>query len=293
GFVELTSHESAARDLSGWLLTDFVGSSRGVTLPAGTVLPAQGRLVLAQASSQGSVGWGALWPLKTGGRLLLLERRADSSFTGWASVLEWDALPSGSSFAKLAGGGTAVLAVPTPGAADSLGASPVAYISEVCYHPATGAEYLELTSLSDSTIHLGHATDTNRAWSVNGASLRFSVQDTLAPRGRMVLVASKDATPASFRSSASVPGAVGVVAYGGKLDNAGERIELNRPLHPVTDAAGTLSWARSVVDAASWLPVAPWPEKADGGGECLERIDPRLPGDALRAWRSAKPTPGY
>lgn len=291
GFVEIASRAETDIDLSGWILTDSLRSAWSDTLPAGTVLKPGGRLVLAQTPSQGELSLGKLQPSRVGGTLYLFARPASGLLTGWADALEWTALPVGNSFARLDGGGTGTLAVPTPGYADTLLPLPVIQISEICYHPASGAEYLELVSLADSTVHLG-AADSALSWSLSGASLRFAAGDTLAPRGRLVLVSSQDASAEEFRTARGIGPEVAVRTYAGRLDNSGERLELRQPSIPYTLPAGTLGWAYRVVDAARWEAVSPWPVNADGGGACLERIDPRLPGDAMRAWKAANPTPG-
>jgi len=291
GFVELVSRASSVVDLSGWILTDSVKSAWSDTLPQGTVLEPGARLVLGQVAATGKASLGKLRPSRVGGKLFLFGRTSAGALSGGVDALEWGALPKGSSFARLEGGGTGVLVAPTPGGADTLQPSPSVYVSEICYHPATGAEYLELTSLSDTTVHLG-ALDSTLAWSVSGLSLRFAVGDTLAPHGRMVLVSGEDTTAQGFRASRGIAADVPVLTYAGRLDNAGERLELRQPLVPRTLPDGTLVWSSRVVDAAAWEAKAPWPVSADGGGTCLERIDPRLPGDALRAWKTSTPTPG-
>lgn len=291
GFVEIASHAGADIDLSGWILTDSLRSAWSDTLPQGAVLKSGGRLVLAQTPESGELPLGKLRPSRVGGTLFLFARSASGLLTGWADALEWTALSAGSSFARLEGGGEGILSIPTPGSADSLVSAPSVYLSEICYHPATGAEYLELVSLSDSTLHLG-AADSALSWSLSGASLRFAAGDSLVPRGRMVLVSSQDATAEGFRAARGIGADVAVRTYAGRLDNSGERLELRQPLLPKTLADGSLGWAYRVVDVARWESVAPWPVSADGGGACLERIDARQPGDALRAWKATTPTPG-
>lgn len=291
GFVELVSRATSSVDLSGWILTDSVQSAWSDTLPQGTVLLPGERLVLGQVAATGKASLGKLRPSRLGGTLFLFGRTSAGLLSGGADVLEWGALPKGSSFARLEGGGTGVLATPSPGSADTLQSSPSVYVSEICYHPATGAEYLELTSLSDSTLHLG-AADSALSWSISGISLRFAVGDTLAPHGRMVLVSGEDTTAQGFRAGRGIAAGIPVLTYAGRLDNAGERLELRQPLFPRTLPGGKLGWSSRTVDAAAWEAEAPWPTGADGGGTCLERIDPRLPGDALRAWKTSTPTPG-
>lgn len=286
GFIELWNTSSAAVDLGGWMLVDDAVVPESLAIPSGLVIAAGARTVFAQTASAGSGSWGALAPSRLGGRIALLKRGA-----GIAHSLEWSALPEGASWTRLGTWGAGVLAVPTPGAGDVAVDPGPAYLSEICYHPSSGSEFVEIASLSDSVIHLG-GSDSTLSWSLGGAGLRFRARDSIPPKGRLVVVMADEATVPSFRAATGVPEGVPVVAATGRLDNAGERLSLGQPYLPATSGSGKLVWKSRVVDQAEWAPVAPWPSTADGGGSCLERVDPSLPGDSPLAWRAASPSAG-
>lgn len=286
GFVEIWNMSAVAVDLGGWLLVDDAVVPESLAIAPGVVIPAGARSVFAQTVSAGAGSWGPLAPSRLGGRITLLKRG-----TGIAHSLEWSALPEGASWTRLGTWGTGILAVPTPGAGDVAVDPGPAYLSEICYNPSSGAEYVEIASLTDSVIHLGGA-DSALSWSLGGAGLRFRAGDSILPKGRLVVVMADEAAVPSFRVASGMPEGVPVVASAGRLDNAGERLSLGRPYLPATSGSGKLVWKERLVDKAEWVPVAPWPSAADGGGACLERVDPSLPGDSPLAWRAATPSAG-
>lgn len=286
GFAELWNTSAAAVDLGGWILRDDATLPESLAIPQGVSIPAGARLVLAQTPSAATLSWGRLSPARTGGRLSLIRRG-----TGVARSLAWPALPGGASWVRIGLHGTGPLLVPTPGSGEAGVSAGEAYVSEVCYHPPSGTEFVEIASLSDSVIHLGSA-DTSLSWRLGGASLRFGVSDSLPARGRLVVAFGIGLDAASFRTAAGVPATVPVVLSGGKLDNAGERLVLEHPHLPATTGSGKLAWKARAVDQASWLPASPWPAAADGGGSCLERVDPAIPGDSPLAWKASAPSAG-
>lgn len=296
GFVEITSASAEAVDVSGWILTSSLGASRSDTLASGTIIPAHGRIVLHQSPGEGQSGWGILLPLATGGELLLLERGSDGGLTGSVHAFAWNVVPEGFSTARIGTTGTEsdiATAIPTPGAPTSNRALGAVSITEVCYAPPSGdAEFVELRNETDSVIHLGFAQDPSRSWSLTGTGKTFVAADSLQPRGTMVLVSESDMTVAAFRIKWSIPDSVPVLAYSGRLDNAGETLRLRQPAIPVAGNNGSTSWADIVVDAAAWLPSSPWPTSADAAGACLQRTARDIPGTSSKAWASAQPTPG-
>lgn len=296
GFVEIASSSSEARDVSGWILAPFPGSNRSDTLASGTILAAHGRIVLRQSPAEGQSGWGSLLPSAAGGELLLLERGSDGGLTGSVQTLAWDAVAEGMSIARIGTTGTESdieVAAPTPGAPTSKRATGPVSISEVCYAPSPGdAEFVELRNETDSVVHLGYAQDPSRSWGLTGIDKTFAASDSLRPRESMVLVSESDMTAAAFRARWGVADSIPVLAYSGRLDNAGETIRLRMPAIPVAGNNGSTSWSDIVVDAAAWLPSSPWPASANAGGSCLHRIASDLPGTSSNAWAAAQPTPG-
>lgn len=296
GFVEIASRSAQAVDISGWILAPSVGALRSDTLGPGTIVPAQGRIVLRQSPGQGQIGWGDLLPLATGGELLLLERDSDGSLTSSVQAFAWSVVPEGMSAARIGSTGTEsdiATASPTPGAPTLRRSVGTVTIAEVCYAPPLGeAEFVELRNETDSVIHLGFAQDPSRSWSLSGTGKVFAASDSLRPGGFLVLVSESDMTASAFRTKWSIPDSVPVLGYPGRLDNAGETLRLRHPAIPVAGNNGSTSWADIVVDEAAWLTSSPWPTDADAKGACLQRTANDIPGTSSNAWTSAQPTPG-
>ncbi len=297
GFVELASNAGVAIDLSGWVLAPSTASSESDTLPPGTSIAAHGRIVLRQTAAAGQIGWGHLLPSPSGGELLLIERGASGQATGNVHFFAWSVVPQGMSTARIGPTGTengiGLVASPTPGGSDGARKIGLATITEICYNPSSGgAEFLEIQNETDSTIHLGFPGDTARSWSLSGTGKTFLATDTLAPKGFMVLVSKDDITAETFRTKWNIPDNVPVLTYSGRLDNSGEKVELRWPTVPTANGTGGIVWKHLVEDEATWLPDAPWPKSANGGGACLERVSRALPGTSAEAWIAASPTPG-
>jgi hypothetical protein len=102
-----------------------------------------------------------------------------------------------------------------------------------------------------------------------------------------------------FSSKYTVPQGVKVFSWGaGKLDNAGEKIQLSKPGD--IDLQGTRHWIRvdRVVYSDGAHPdnetgaVDPWPTDADGLGKSLSRKYPQYYGNDPNNWQADIPSPG-
>jgi hypothetical protein len=102
-----------------------------------------------------------------------------------------------------------------------------------------------------------------------------------------------------FSSKYSVPAGVKVFSWGaGKLDNAGEKVQLSKPGD--VDAYGVRYWIR--VDRVVYSDGAhpggeagatdPWPADADGLGKSLSRKNVDRYGNDPNNWQASSPTPG-
>lgn len=296
GFVELASGASESVDVGGWIVASSLGAAKSDTIPSGTAISAHGRIVLRQTPASGELGWGRLLPSPNGGDLLLIGR-ANGSITGNVHSIAWKAIPDGMSVGRIGATGTesgiGLIASPTPGTGDAGRKTGLATITEVCYDPGTGGgEFVEIRNETDSVIHLGYPADSLRSWSLSGTGKTFVSTDTLPAKGFMLLFAKDEMTAAAFRTRWNIPDNVPVVGYSGKLSNSGETLELRHPLVPLAQNNGSLEWAAVVEDAANWLPDAPWPAAANGGGSCLQRQSSTIPGTSIEAWAAALPTPG-
>jgi hypothetical protein len=147
-------------------------------------------------------------------------------------------------------------------------------ISEIMYHPDDpNTEYIELINIGGETIDLGLVAFTN------GVSFTFPSMD-LAPAGYVLLVQDIDAFETRYGAGLPIAG-----RFVGRLDNAGERIELE-------DAAGQTIHNFRFRDG--------WYDITDGQGLSLTVVDPgAVDPNGLgekEAWRPSAVTggsPGY
>jgi hypothetical protein len=118
---------------------------------------------------------------------------------------------------------------------------------------------------------------------------------TLAPGEYLLLVGDW----AAFDSIYNAPAGVQVFEWGdGRLDNAGEKIQLSMPGD--VDLEGRRQWIR--IDRVNYSDGShadenpgdddPWPARADGAGYSLSRIVPAEYGNDPINWQAAIPSPG-
>ena len=119
-------------------------------------------------------------------------------------------------------------------------------VTEIMYNPSGGSEYefIELKNTSSTSLDVGGMNFTT------GIDFAFALGTRLAPGALVVLVQD----PAAFATR--YPGIPIAGAYGGRLENAGERIELQGPAgEPVIDV--------------TYNDDPPWPNAPDGFGYSL------------------------
>jgi hypothetical protein len=132
-----------------------------------------------------------------------------------------------------------------------------------------------------------HATNTWRF--LNGIDFVFPGNVTLAAQGTLYVTGID---PAIFRAQYNVPASIPVFGpFGGRLDNAGERIALFKPDPP--DPLSTDGLAPYVlVESIRYEDAPPWPVEADGSGPSLIRIAPDWHGDDPWNWNTQVIDPG-
>jgi hypothetical protein len=140
-------------------------------------------------------------------------------------------------------------------------------INEIMYHPPDDpdAEYVELTNIGTETINL------NMVRFTRGIRYTFPGFD-LPPGGYCLIVRDLPSFEARYGSHLPVLG-----QYAGRLDNAGEWIEL-------VDAAGQTIERFEYRDD--------WFKETDGRGASLNRLDHAGDGGDPASWQAAPPSPG-
>lgn len=98
---------------------------------------------------------------------------------------------------------------------------------------------------------------------------------------------------AAFRARYGTNSAPVLGPFAGRLDNAGEMVELWRPDTPQSPPRPDAGFVPYVlVDRVAYTDAAPWPEAADGGGASLQRTGPDAYGNEPLHWEAAAPNAG-
>src|ERR1019366_706317 len=146
-------------------------------------------------------------------------------------------------------------------------------INEILYHPDAanlGDEFLELYNRGATPVDVS-------GWALTTAIDFTFPAGTVMPAGSFLVVARDAAAARSFYHITNVVG-----SYTGKLDNAGETINLWDNSTP-----------RALIDTVAYDDAAPWPTEADGGGASLELFLADADNADARNWGIGQPySPG-
>ncbi len=301
--VELYNPTGAAVDIGSWYLTDDFNSPKKYRLPAGTVVPAGGYVVLYQSNSFG-IGPNAFSFGAKGDEVYLYSGDEAGNLTGYVHGFDFGAQASGATFGRYVNSASSeqfpTQVSPTLGSANSGPLVGPIVISEVQYHPVDILlgrgpvdncidEYIELHNNSDASVALFSTTN---SWRLRDAvDYEFPIGTTIPPHGYILVVQIDPSDPgraAAFRARNGVPAEVQLFGpFSGQLDNSTDSIELVRP-----DVPDTTSVPYLLVDKVRYTQTAPWPAAADGLGPSLQRRNLAGYGNDPGNWVAAGRTPG-
>jgi hypothetical protein len=294
-WIELQNTSGAAQDISGWYLSSIKTNLKQYQIQPGTIIPAHGFLVLAAADTYGTAGNpGVSTPFDlsaAGADIYLSNSDGSGNVAGYREHVDFagaDPNVSLGLYTKSTGGTDFVaLQTPTPGAANSAPVVGPVVISEISYHPQTGAEFIEIKNITAADVLLYDPANPANTWQLRKAvDFSFPVGSVL-PAGAYAMVVPID--PAAFRAMYNVP--AGIAIYGpwtGKLDNAGkDPVVLGKPGTPQGVTTPFI-----FVDKVAYNDKSPWPTLADGGGPSLHRINPSVYGNDPANWSAGLVTPG-
>jgi hypothetical protein len=303
-WIELRNTTSQAINIGGWFLSDDNRDPnviRKYEIPPETIIAAGGYQVFVQATSFGNLSQPPekRFGLSEGGETVYLYSGSNGQVTGFYQTEEnFDASETDVTFgryekAELSGGyDFARMLEKTQGYANSGPRIPDIVITEIYYNPPQGSDYefIELYNRSGDSVTLMSQATTETSpgvfvteylpWRLKGVDYEFPAHTVIAPGAYVIL--AKD--PALYNSlSCDVYG-----PYDGKLDNAGEQVEILMP--------GDLEYGKT----RYWIPIekidyddtAPWPTSADGAGDSLHRITLDAYGRDYSNWNAGVPTPG-
>lgn len=298
-FIELHNPAAAPADLGGWWLSDDFRTPRKFQLPAGTVIPAGGHLVVTGAQlAAGSVPFSFS---STGDEACLSAVDAGGALTGYRSQVSFEAAAEGRTFGRVAASGLPnghggaefwPLAAATPGSANAAPWTRPVIVNEVMYHPADGPGGEDLVATEFIELH----NPTNAAVDLSGCRLKgdsgftFAAGTVLPPDGYLVVAGidpADDAALAAFRAAYGLAADTAIAGpFSAKLANNTHRIEIAWP----DDFDGETHHVNA--DWLEYRDATPWPAAADGTGSSLQRLGRSAIGNDAANWAAAAPTPG-
>jgi hypothetical protein len=326
--VELRNLTAAPVDVGGWFISDSGTTLRKFRIPNGTVIPANGYRVFYEFQFNPNPTFASSFSFSSsqGDDVWLTAADALGNFTGYRDHVAVGPQYNGVSFGRYVTSqqadftamqslsfGTAVTAQSPPGdialfrtGGGSLNSAPRVgpiVISEIMYHPPPvgtnenlGEEFIELHNFGQVPLPLYDLTHLTNGWRLRDAvSFQFTSGHTIPAGGCLVVVgfdpATNGASLTNFRAKYGT-NAVLVGPWSGRLDNAGESVELVAPDVPQTSGpdAGLVPYV--LMDRVNYSDAFPWPTSADGSGMSLQRVNAANYGNDALNWTAAVPTAG-
>ena len=319
--VELFNPTANPAAIGGWFITDDFNTPKKFRIPEGRVIPSGGYIVFTEADfNPGGTGFAFS---SDGDEAWLFSADATGSLTGYAHGFSFGAAADGVSFGRTPDSqgreqfvAQSALTIGRPNTFSRTG--PVV-ISEIQYQPSPAAaapvttftafdvlldhkaeaidamadrlEFVEIQNITDSAVPLFDPANPANTWRLRGdADFDFPAGLTLAANGTLLIVnfnpLADPATLAAFRTAYSLSAAVVVAGpFSGRLDNAGARVELQKPDTPT---AATVPYP--VIDSITYG-LTGWPP-ASGNGFSLQRRASTTYGNDPVNWNAASPAPG-
>ena len=295
GWLELHNTTSDPIDVGHWYLSDSADELRKYQFATGTIIPADGYLLVNEATQfgLGSADPGAVTPFglsRLGGRIYLTGGDLQGRLLGYREDQPYTTAELSVALGRYTKSTAAtdfVRMQPTPGAANEQPIVGPIVINEIMYHPTDGdSEFIELWNTSDDPVVLQEGL--GRPWRIRGA-IDFDLPlDAVIPAGGFALLVqhAADVDPlaeaAAFRAKHRVDASVPIWTYSaaghGSLSNDSEKVFLEQPVEDLPASA------YSIVDAVKYDDEAPWPSQADGSGPSLSRIGAGVYGNDVASW---------
>ncbi len=316
-WIELHNTTGNAIDISGWFLSDSAADFDKYEIPAGTVIEPFGYRVFYETgnfgASSGDPGRREPFALSENGEVVCLTAGAAGLPMGYRETEDFGASQTAVSLGRYFKGSTGnvnfvAMSAQSPMAANAYPQVGPVVIHEIMYHPDwPGAspyvndryEYIELRNIGSVSITLYDYTE-SEAWKfTEGLDYVFPSDAeacTIPAGGVIVVVRDKEAFMWRYPT---VPEERIFGPYSGRLDDAGETVELSMPGD--VDAFGERQyiWVERVVysdgnhDGACPGGVDLWPSEADGQGRSLARLSAFAYGNDPNNWDATVPSPGF
>ncbi len=283
-YVEFYNPNAQPVDLGGWWLSDERNYPFRYSIPAGTMVPAGGYLVLDESQYGAGVSFNT-----EGERCYLFSGDQHGVLTGYSHGFQFTGAERGLSFGRhLTKDGSEdfpVQKMPTPGAPNAGPRIPPVVISRILNRPAiVGEAYVELYNTTDAAINLWDPGNPGSTWALSDlwtSPVPFPGNTVIPAKGHVLVVASD---PATFRVRYQVPEAVPIVRPQGLSFDSFARYGFSL-FQQSGLAAGVIRYIE--VERVNYGTGAPWPAGADAPGHSLERIHPERYANDPHNWRES------
>ncbi len=327
--IEILNTTGQPINIGNWFISDDPFDLKRFKIPGGETVPGRGFKVLYQSVLVGGQFSSTRFALDSavGDTLIISEANAGGELTGRRLQVTFGASAHGVSFGRVETSQgadflplhKATFGVDSPTSVElfqkGLGApnaSPIigpVVVTEIHYNPSfllsgasgasVSAEFIEIQNATDSALDLFGESHPENPWRLaNAVGLTFAASTRLAAKEICLAVPFNPAADpqalASFRAAYSVPANTRFFGpYEGKLDAAGETLELLRPDFPQgpnDEHPGLIPYV--LVEKIAYTPTVPWPIDASGTGLSIQRQSTGTYANHPSNWISASPTPG-
>jgi hypothetical protein len=329
--IELQNVSHGAVDISGWWISDSQNDPKKFRVPDGTVLQPGGFVVFYENQFNPLPDVYPSFSLSSvnGDEVYLFTANAVGDLTGYRTGVRFGASANGVSFGRYqtsvgfdftsmnrrtfgADFPTTIQEFRTGTGSTNFGPRiGDVLITEIMYNPpgigtndGSAFEFIELRNNGGLAAPLFDVSFPTNTWRLRDAvDFDFPQGVTMQPGTRLLVVSFNPTNTTALNAFRARYGlSTGVPIYGpyqGRLDNAGENVELYRPDAPQpvgTPQAGFVPYVET--ERVRYSDVSPWPSAADGNtngaGVSLQR---RMPPNPVYAndpvsWIAGPPTPG-
>jgi hypothetical protein len=313
-WIELHNTTDEAINIGGWFLSDNNRDEPNLMkyrIANGTTIASNDYLVFYQDTDFNNPGDpGCLVPfgLSENGEEACLSSRLDPNgfLTGYRQMEDFGASQTNVSLGRYYKSSTGnfnfvAMDYNTPDSNNAYPRVGPVVINEIMYNPPTGnqdEEYIELHNITGALVTL-YRYDKSTPWKfTDGIDYTFSAGPVVTIQAYGYLILAKDLTAFTARHGGMPPGVQVLDGFGGRLSNAGERLQVGMPGD--IDNQGTRHYIR--IDRVTYSDglhpedcpggVDLWPREADGLGKSLSRKEARDYGNDVDNWEAATPSPG-
>jgi hypothetical protein len=316
--IELWNPNPAQINIGYWYLTDDLKVPRKYLIPPDTTIPGYGFAVFYETNGFGVPGvtnalgvTNETFGLSANGEAVYVYSGDGAGhLTGYYQGFDFGPSAWNVTFGRYVNsiGQTQYVAqsYPTLGASNAPPLVGPVVISEIMYHPpdlyVSGAlqdnwrdEFIELRNITGADVPLYDTLHPADSWTVESAVSFSFPSGVLLPAQSSLLVVGFDplldpVSLAAFQGRYGLSNNLQIFGpFSGRLNNAGERLELRRPGEP---NAQTGLAPMILVDRVDYGVTNPWPATASGTGASLQRLGATAFGNDPANWTAAGPSPG-